>query len=240
MARTPDALIRPELLVWARQSAGFGLDAAAAKLQVFAERLRTWESGEARPTIAQLRGGEGLPRDEAQRTPEARSRASRHGWRPRLTDGLLLRHERSERALVSLLPARCASRFTSMARWAPLGEQHRAFGDLGEHLGGGVHKLIPSGPPGLDRHRPAHERAHAKGPARSAPAKGPAPERSASPHDLDIRRDGADDPYPARMPAASDPHQRSPSALLSLHAHSSHARRHYSFGFVCRQEKRRY
>jgi Zn-dependent peptidase ImmA (M78 family) len=55
MARTPDALIRPELLVWARQSAGFSLDAAAAKLRVSEDRLRAWEAGEARLTIAQLR-----------------------------------------------------------------------------------------------------------------------------------------------------------------------------------------
>ena len=55
MARTPDALIKPELLIWARQSAGFSLDAAAAKLRVSEDRLRSWEMGEARPTIAQLR-----------------------------------------------------------------------------------------------------------------------------------------------------------------------------------------
>jgi len=55
MTRTPDALIKPELLVWARQSAGLSLDAAAAKLRVSAERLRSWETDEARPTIAQLR-----------------------------------------------------------------------------------------------------------------------------------------------------------------------------------------
>src|ERR1700733_157860 len=55
MARTPDALIKPDLLFWARQSAGFGLDAAASKLRVSEERLRSWESGAARPTIAQLR-----------------------------------------------------------------------------------------------------------------------------------------------------------------------------------------
>lgn len=55
MARTPDALIKPELLVWARQSAGLSLDAAAAKLRVSEDRLRSWETGEARPTIAQLR-----------------------------------------------------------------------------------------------------------------------------------------------------------------------------------------
>ncbi len=55
MARTPDALIKPELLSWVRQSAGFGLDAAAAKLRVSEDRLRSWESGSTRPTIAQLR-----------------------------------------------------------------------------------------------------------------------------------------------------------------------------------------
>jgi transcriptional regulator with XRE-family HTH domain len=55
MARTPDALIRPELLVWARESSGFGIDGAAAKLRVSEDRLRSWEGGEARPTIAQLR-----------------------------------------------------------------------------------------------------------------------------------------------------------------------------------------
>ncbi len=55
MTRTPDALIKPELLVWARQSAGFSLDAAAAKLRVSEDRLRSWETDEARPTIAQLR-----------------------------------------------------------------------------------------------------------------------------------------------------------------------------------------
>lgn len=55
MARTPDALIKPDLLVWARQSAGFSLDAAAVKLRIPEERLRSWEAGETRPTIAQLR-----------------------------------------------------------------------------------------------------------------------------------------------------------------------------------------
>lgn len=55
MARTPDALIRPELLIWARESAGFAVDGAAAKLRVSGDRLRSWEAGETRPTIAQLR-----------------------------------------------------------------------------------------------------------------------------------------------------------------------------------------
>jgi Zn-dependent peptidase ImmA (M78 family) len=55
MPRTPEALIKPELLVWARQSAGFSLEAAAGKLRMPEDRLRSWEVGAARPTVAQLR-----------------------------------------------------------------------------------------------------------------------------------------------------------------------------------------
>jgi Zn-dependent peptidase ImmA (M78 family)/transcriptional regulator with XRE-family HTH domain len=55
MARTPDALINPELLVWARRAAGFEAEAAAERLRVAPERLRAWEAGEAPPTVAQLR-----------------------------------------------------------------------------------------------------------------------------------------------------------------------------------------
>ena len=56
MARTPDALIKPELLVWARQSAGFSVDAAAAKLRVSEDRLRAAIAG-AESTGAQLKDG---------------------------------------------------------------------------------------------------------------------------------------------------------------------------------------
>ena len=56
MARTPEAFITPELLVWAREAAGLTLGAAAAKLRVDPQRLSAWEHGDARPTIAQLRG----------------------------------------------------------------------------------------------------------------------------------------------------------------------------------------
>jgi Zn-dependent peptidase ImmA (M78 family) len=51
------ALANPKLLRWARESAGFELPEAARKLKVARseDRLRAWESGEANPTIAQLR-----------------------------------------------------------------------------------------------------------------------------------------------------------------------------------------
>jgi Zn-dependent peptidase ImmA (M78 family) len=52
MPRSPEALVTPELLTWARQSAGYELADAARKLHV---RLEAWEGGEARPTMVQLR-----------------------------------------------------------------------------------------------------------------------------------------------------------------------------------------
>jgi Zn-dependent peptidase ImmA (M78 family)/transcriptional regulator with XRE-family HTH domain len=55
MARSAEALVRPELLVWAREDAGLSLEEAARKISVNPDRVAAWESGEARPTIAQLR-----------------------------------------------------------------------------------------------------------------------------------------------------------------------------------------
>lgn len=55
MAPRIEAIINPELLVWARDSASLSLDAAAKKVHVKPELLADWESGVARPTISQLR-----------------------------------------------------------------------------------------------------------------------------------------------------------------------------------------
>ena len=56
MARSADALIHPELLVWARESAGMDLEEAAQHINnITAEKLQSWESGESRPTVKQLR-----------------------------------------------------------------------------------------------------------------------------------------------------------------------------------------
>jgi Zn-dependent peptidase ImmA (M78 family)/transcriptional regulator with XRE-family HTH domain len=55
MARTVEARVRAELLIWARESAGLTVDEAAKKAHVKPERLQDWEDGFARPTIAQLR-----------------------------------------------------------------------------------------------------------------------------------------------------------------------------------------
>jgi Zn-dependent peptidase ImmA (M78 family)/DNA-binding XRE family transcriptional regulator len=45
----------PSVLVWAREVAGLAPDAAARKVGISPERLLAWESGQQRPTFAQLR-----------------------------------------------------------------------------------------------------------------------------------------------------------------------------------------
>lgn len=55
MAKRSEALINHELLVWARRKAGLSLEEAARKAGVASERLVSWENGENRPTINQLR-----------------------------------------------------------------------------------------------------------------------------------------------------------------------------------------
>jgi Zn-dependent peptidase ImmA (M78 family)/DNA-binding XRE family transcriptional regulator len=50
-----EALITAEILVWARNDAGYSIERAAEKLNISVERLGRWEAGELRPTIAQLR-----------------------------------------------------------------------------------------------------------------------------------------------------------------------------------------
>jgi Zn-dependent peptidase ImmA (M78 family)/transcriptional regulator with XRE-family HTH domain len=53
--RTARATINPDLLVWARTTAGLSLEAAAKKIGVKPSRLMEWEHGLQRPTVPQLR-----------------------------------------------------------------------------------------------------------------------------------------------------------------------------------------
>ena len=55
MAKSIEALIEPKLLIWARDSAGYSVEEAAKKISVKPERLKSWEKGEKRPSIKQLR-----------------------------------------------------------------------------------------------------------------------------------------------------------------------------------------
>ncbi len=47
--------VNPRLLAWARTSAGFSIPEAAGKIGVKDEKIYAWESGEDKPTVAQLR-----------------------------------------------------------------------------------------------------------------------------------------------------------------------------------------
>lgn len=47
------ALVKPEILVWARESAGFSLDEVAKSSAL--SKVREWEAGHRKPTISQLR-----------------------------------------------------------------------------------------------------------------------------------------------------------------------------------------
>lgn len=49
------ALVSPSLIRWTRTTAGFDVPAAAKKLKVSAVTVEAWESGEKRPSLAQLR-----------------------------------------------------------------------------------------------------------------------------------------------------------------------------------------
>jgi transcriptional regulator with XRE-family HTH domain len=55
MADRVEAIVEPELLIWARSKAGLDVETAAKKASVSHDSLGAWEKGEARPSIAQLR-----------------------------------------------------------------------------------------------------------------------------------------------------------------------------------------
>ncbi len=55
MARSIEALVKPELLIWGRETAGLSWEVAAQKIGVGMERLVKWECGTERPTVAKLR-----------------------------------------------------------------------------------------------------------------------------------------------------------------------------------------
>jgi len=55
MSKRIEAIVKPDLLIWARESAGFTKEDAANKLRIKLQRLEDWEAGASRPTIKQLR-----------------------------------------------------------------------------------------------------------------------------------------------------------------------------------------
>ncbi len=55
MAARVKALVKPEVLVWTRTSAGFSVPEAAHRLKIDEDKLTSWEIGEDAPSIPQLR-----------------------------------------------------------------------------------------------------------------------------------------------------------------------------------------
>src|SRR6266853_3010255 len=55
MARSIPALVKPALLVWARERSGLRLEEAASKMKIDAALLRSWEDGTEHTSIAQVR-----------------------------------------------------------------------------------------------------------------------------------------------------------------------------------------
>ncbi len=60
MAKRIFATVKPEILVWARTSAGFTIEAAAKALKLDMDFLVRWEAGQERPSVPQLRSLAGL------------------------------------------------------------------------------------------------------------------------------------------------------------------------------------
>ena len=52
---TVRAIVKPELLRWAREDAGLAVEQVARKVGTSPQRVASWESGDARPTVKQLR-----------------------------------------------------------------------------------------------------------------------------------------------------------------------------------------
>jgi Zn-dependent peptidase ImmA (M78 family)/transcriptional regulator with XRE-family HTH domain len=55
MTNRTEALVKPKLLVWARESSHLDLSQAAQKIGVDPEKLKQWEDGTLKPSIPQLR-----------------------------------------------------------------------------------------------------------------------------------------------------------------------------------------
>lgn len=55
MARSAEALVKPELLVWAREAGQIPVEYAAEKMNIPPDKLKSWERGQTRPSVKQLR-----------------------------------------------------------------------------------------------------------------------------------------------------------------------------------------
>ena len=140
--------MNPELLVWARNTAGLSLDSAAKKLGVKPSRLTEWEEGRLRPTVTQLRKAANvykrplavffLPRPPAQPQPLHDFRRFPDKEQAHLSPELLLemRRARRRRAVALELLGDLERPVTALPLRASLDDDPDAVGSRGrEWLG---------------------------------------------------------------------------------------------------------
>lgn len=144
MARSIPSLVKPKLLVWARESAGLSLEQASERTKFGVEVVKAWESeeDEAAPSIAQLR-----KLGEAYRRPIAVF------FLADPPQGFAAHRE--FRRLAGILPGSESPELLATLRWAVFRreaamELHRLVGEAPHHMRTALH-------PGMDAEEAGHD-----------------------------------------------------------------------------------
>jgi Zn-dependent peptidase ImmA (M78 family) len=143
MPRSIPALVKPKLLVWARESAGLSLAQASERTKFEAETLRAWESAESEetPSIAQLR-----KLGEAYKRPIAVFFLSDppQGFAP----------QREFRRLAGVLPGKESPELLQALRWAVF--RRKAAMELHRLIGEAPHRVRTALHPGMETEEAGH------------------------------------------------------------------------------------
>jgi len=144
MARSIPALVKPKLLVWARESAGLSLAQAAERTKFEVETLKAWESEqeEATPSIAQLR-----------KLGEAYKRPIAVFFLAEPPQGFAAHRE--FRRLAGILPGKESPELLLALRWAVF--RREAATELYRLTGETPHRLRSTLHPGMDAEEAGHQ-----------------------------------------------------------------------------------
>jgi len=137
MSRSIPALVKPQLLVWARESAGLSLAHAAERTKFEVVTLRDWESEDtdATPSIAQLR-----------KLGEAYKRPIAVFFLPEPPQGFAAHRE--FRRLAGILPGRESPELLLALRWAVF--RREAAMELHRLIGEAPHRIRATLHPGME------------------------------------------------------------------------------------------
>jgi Zn-dependent peptidase ImmA (M78 family)/transcriptional regulator with XRE-family HTH domain len=143
MPRSIPALVKPKLLVWARESAGLSLVQAAERTKFEVERLKAWESEEAdtSPSIAQLR-----------KLGEAYKRPIAVFFLSEPPQGFAAHRE--FRRLAGILPGKESPELLLALRWAVF--RREAAMELHRLVGEAPHRIRTALHPGMDVEEAGH------------------------------------------------------------------------------------